>query len=360
MKSASIALLLTASIMMASCATHVVEPPQKNSVTTQPAGGAPLQGQIAAYTARVQEGLDEREKGVAISNLPKAAELAPGAAVTATRPATQPAAPKATVTATAPAEKVEIHAAANAPAEVPATAPAVATTRPATIQELLPLLRERAAAQPQNLSLAMSLKLLEESIAPVPAPNAPQVPATIPPYVVPNPQDDRILNDLASALRVIPAQSTQNIATRSAPLIELSKAYAAEGDLKIPVMALTTRVDSFGVYQPMEPRLPAGRRTPAVLYCEVSNFVSAKTDDGYVTKLAHQDTLLTSDGMLVWRSNPDQINDVCRNARNDFYMVKRINFPEALPVGNYVLKITVTDLASNKIATASINVSVGQ
>lgn len=358
MKTAHVLCLLSA-VTLAACSTHVVQPPQKNAVTTQPAGGPQLQGDIAAYTARVQEGLDEREKGVALSKLPKAAELNPATTFPATQPASQPAT-RAAQAKTQPLEKEPAHAAANTPEHVATTAPAVAATRPATIQDLLPLLRARVESQPQNLQLAMSLKLLEESLSPMPAPmpGATATPGVAP--AVPQTQDERILSDLSAVLRSVPSQSTQNIATRTAPLIDLARQYASEGDLKIPTLALATRVDSFGVYQPMAAHPPAGRRTPAVLYCEVSNFSSAKTDDGYTTKLAHQDTLLTSDGMLVWRSNPEQVTDVCRNERHDFYLVKRINFPEALPVGQYVLKLTVTDLASQKIATASMNVTVGQ
>lgn len=362
MKTITIIASLLAAATLSACGTRVIEPPKKDISATQPAGDSQLQGKIAAYTSRVQEGLDEREKGVALSQLPKARELTSTTTFPATAPASQPAARESSPQIK-PQEKAPAPAVENKPAETPSAARPVAATRPATVQDLLPLLRERAAAQPQNLSLAMSLKLLEESIMPIPAPNASgAAPATQPfvPYMVPQPQDERLLNDLAAILRNTPAQSTQNMATRTAPLLDLAKTYAAEGDLKIPVLALTSRVDSFGVYQPMEGRLPAGRRTPAVLYCEVSNFLSTKSDDGYTTKLAHQDTLLTSDGMLVWRSNPEQIVDTCRNARQDFYLVKRINFPEALPVGSYVLKLTVTDQQSNKIASASINITVGQ
>lgn len=353
MKIACTAIMFIAFGMLASCSTHTTETGKKDGATTQQADGSKLQGQIAAYTSRIQEGLDERQKGAALSHLPKAAELTPGTTFPSTQPASESTTQSATQAAASSTHADPSATSANASAQSAATAPAA--TRPASIQDLLPLLHERVQAQPQNLSLAMSLKLLDEALSPIPSA---ATPTTLP--VTPMSQDERLMTDLATVLRTVPTQSTQNMATRSAPLIELAKLYASEGDLKIPIMTLASRVDSFGVYQPMEPRLPSGRRTPTLLYFEVSNFVNVKADNGFTTRLAYQDTLLTSDGMLVWRSNPEQTVDVCRNARHDFYMVKRITFPEALPVGQYVLKITVTDQASNKIATASMNVSVGQ
>ncbi len=307
---------------------HIGETKKEQSVTATTAP-SPLQEKIAAYTARVQAGLDDRVAGT----MPKAAPIVPD-----TQPATRPAhVEAATQPATMPSQ------ASTRPAEV-------AATRPASIQEILPLLRQRAAEQSQNLSLAMAIRLLEDSLSPVPLAPIPGTPMT---------QDERIVADLTNALRAINSQPTDNMATRAAPIIELAKAYAAEGDLKIPVLALASRVDSYGVYLQINDKLPAGKRTAALLYCELRNFVSTKDDKGFTTRLTQQDTLLTSDGMLVWRSNPEQYVDVCRNARQDFYSVKRVTFPESLPAGRYTLKMVVTDQASNKIATASINIQIG-
>jgi hypothetical protein len=121
-------------------------------------------------------------------------------------------------------------------------------------------------------------------------------------------------------------------------------------------------VDSYGVYTPLAAKFPYGKRNMAIIYCEVANFGSLKSVEGestfYTTRLTQQDTLMTDDGLLVWRPNAEEIVDRSRNRRHDFYLVKRLTLPPTLAVGHYTLRMTVTDTQSNKIATASMPLEI--
>ena len=43
--------------------------------------------------------------------------------------------------------------------------------------------------------------------------------------------------------------------------------------------------------------------------------------------------MVTDDNLLVWRPNPEEIEDRSRNQRHDFYLVKKLTIPETLAVG---------------------------
>jgi hypothetical protein len=49
--------------------------------------------------------------------------------------------------------------------------------------------------------------------------------------------------------------------------------------------------------------------------------------------------------------------DSCRNKRKDFFLPRLVRMP-AMPVGSYVLKVTMTDDASGKVAEASLSMEV--
>ena len=126
-------------------------------------------------------------------------------------------------------------------------------------------------------------------------------------------------------------------------------------------LRLKLRVDSFGVYTAVEPKFEQGRRQTVIIYCEVSNFASTKTDDNWFnTRLTQQETLVTDDGLnlLVWRSNPDEIEDRSLNQRRDFYLVKKLTIPENLAAGKYTLIMSVTDKNSSKHSTVNLPIEI--
>lgn len=125
---------------------------------------------------------------------------------------------------------------------------------------------------------------------------------------------------------------------------------AAKADPIVEHLAFCRRVVTFGRYDEMAATdFVAGRVTPAIVYCEVSNFASEKRDDGmYHTELSTRLAVLSAEGRLMWEHNEPEITDVCRRRRRDFFFTPRINLPATLPAGGYVLKVYVEDKLSGK------------
>jgi len=233
-----------------------------------------------------------------------------------------------------------------------------------SIDPLLDLLRKRIAAHPNQVNYALALELLE---------SAETGKATDPASLSALSQvDQKLLAELVPALQSLaaqPATPTTTLADRAAPLAAAAKKWEAEADLTLPRLALASRVDSYGVYTPVEAKFEYGKRNVVIIYCEVANFTSKAIEETtppsagshgtiYQTRLAQQDTLITEDGLLVWRPNPEEIEDRSRNQRHDFYLVKKLTIPENLAIGKYTLRMSVTDKLSNKISTATIPIEI--
>jgi len=150
--------------------------------------------------------------------------------------------------------------------------------------------------------------------------------------------------------------------TKVAPLIDLSDKVSSEIPLAIPTLALCRSVERFGVYDPVEPaRFTAGRETPVVVYCEVDHFRSNPADQGgWEAKLTYEAVLYADaeSAVAVINKKPTQIVDRCRNRRRDFFLADRMTIPANLPVGKYVLKVTVIDQLANLVAEKTVPVFV--
>jgi hypothetical protein len=128
-------------------------------------------------------------------------------------------------------------------------------------------------------------------------------------------------------------------------------------DLTIPTVALCSEVRGFGNYTPFDgdpPHFSAGAGHPVILYCEVQNF-SAQLHDSkmWQTELGQDAVLYTEGGMEVWRDKPQSVIDSARNRRQDFFIVQRMQLPATLPIGRYLLKVTIEDKQSHHVAEAT-------
>jgi len=144
------------------------------------------------------------------------------------------------------------------------------------------------------------------------------------------------------------------------PLVELSDRLKAQAELAVPVIALCKRVEIFGVYEPIEPTtFPAGRETPVILYCEIANFSSQRPGGvRWETSLSHSATLYKENGVPVWSDKTTNVTDQSRNRRHDFFVVKLLKLPPTLSAGKYVLKVTVMDRQTNRMAEGSIALTI--
>jgi hypothetical protein len=144
------------------------------------------------------------------------------------------------------------------------------------------------------------------------------------------------------------------------PLVELSERLRAAGSLGIPTAAFCTRVDGFGIYEPMGNRFPAGRETRVILYCEIENFASQlNAKNLWETRLTLETTLYDSKGTRVAVEERRPVTDQSRNRRRDFFARGFIRIP-ALTAGQYSLTVTVTDVQANRLAETRVPVEIVQ
>ncbi|HEY3244004.1 MAG TPA: hypothetical protein VGM03_11710 [Phycisphaerae bacterium] len=121
-------------------------------------------------------------------------------------------------------------------------------------------------------------------------------------------------------------------------------------ELAIPGVALCSRVTAFGVYDELPGgTFVAGGTNRAIVYCEIHNFASEKTDgDRYRTLLSSRLELLLPDGRSIWQKEEPQIEDLSRRRREDFFLAQKITLPANLSAGEYVLKVTICDRLAQK------------
>jgi hypothetical protein len=251
---------------------------------------------------------------------------------------------------TVPSAKTQ--AAADDP--VPIQAP---TTRPVEQHAKLASLEQSASAAPTTKpSFASELdRQLRRLLDHEPAESMQELPA-----------DERnliatVIDGLA-AFRRAASDEGSLLASKSAPLAELSQRIRDTQPLEIPTLAVCRGVTQFGVYDPFEPaRFTAGTDTPIIVYCEIDNFLSRATSDArWETKLSYEAVLYADNeaGVSVVSKKPTSIVDKCRNRRHDFFLADRMTIPGTLPVGKYLLKVTIIDQLANHVAEKSIPVMV--
>lgn len=178
------------------------------------------------------------------------------------------------------------------------------------------------------------------------------------------PSEDRelltaLLDGLSNFRSGLRAEANMLQSKKVAPLLEMADRFRSLGELTIPTAVLCTKVDAFGVYEPMQPaQFTTGVNNEAVLYCEVANFSSQLNSARlWETRLKHEAVVYNETGLNVWTAKADTVSDLSRNRRHDFYVVRRLR-PPPLPVGRYLLKVTVTDLQVSRVAEATVPIQV--
>lgn len=141
---------------------------------------------------------------------------------------------------------------------------------------------------------------------------------------------------------------------------ELRGLLVASADPVVVVVALCRKVVTFGVYDEIgEADLVAGRVGRAIVYSEIRNFASERTEEGrYRTRIATRIEAFTVDGESVWQHEEPEIVDLCRRRRNDFFIAQRVTLPPTLPAGDYVLKVRVEDLLAGRADEGSCRFTV--
>lgn len=147
---------------------------------------------------------------------------------------------------------------------------------------------------------------------------------------------------------------------RDALIRRLAEIYGP-AELRIRRFELCQRVQSYGVFDPIESRvLLVGKPHRLGLYLELENFASAEISSWqFEVKLRQEVELFNAaDGLAVWRQSPVPIVDRSRNQRRDFFTWQVVELPARLSVGRYILKVRVTDLHAQMISEDAIELQV--
>ena len=258
--------------------------------------------------------------------------------------------------AAAPAPQVDAGAKPQAARDDDAQTAAVTShTAPPTSDQLLRKLSTRIREYPSDVTAHLEYQLLQ-FLRDEPVPELASV--------APLPAEDRelltaLLDGLSNFRNALRAEANMLQSKKVAPLVEMGDRLRGLGELNIPTAALCTKVDRFGVYDPMEPaQFHSGSNNEAVLYCEVANFSSQlNSARQWETSLKHEAVVYSETGLNAWTIKADTVSDVSRNRRHDFYVVRKLRFP-TLPIGRYLLKVTVTDMQVSRVAEATVPIQV--
>ena len=156
---------------------------------------------------------------------------------------------------------------------------------------------------------------------------------------------------------LLDSQRQPDIKQRAAgSLVHLDQARAKLGELaslQVRNLTFADKVDGYGLYEPhVETKFQPGDKV--TLYTEVENFRSESTKKGFRTSLATSYEVVDPQGRRVDGAQFPDVEDICRNLRHDFHMQYGLSLPTRIYPGSYELRLTITDLLSNKIGHASI------
>lgn len=222
------------------------------------------------------------------------------------------------------------------------------------LKDLLDQLRKEAAARPDSVAAALRLRLAEWSLDGQAAP---------PDWSLQDAEKRQLAESVWQVLQVVcraegmPQRSSSEEFEKA--LASLSETLRQVQPLKIPNAALCWSVENFGHYESLpEPwRFPAGQTSMVVLYCELEGFRSEACTDKpgwYRTLLGERLAILTPEGRELWSYDEPRIEDLCHRQRRDFFVTKKLRIPSNLPVGPYVLKVTIRDLLANRVTETNV------
>lgn len=122
-------------------------------------------------------------------------------------------------------------------------------------------------------------------------------------------------------------------------------------------LAFCTEVTSFGVYRPFAEReLSPGQEV--LLYAEIENFVSEQRTDGFHTMLESSYEIIDAGGKRVDSRNFGATEDVCRQARRDFFIRYQFALPAGIGPGTYTLRLSIQDKLGRKSGQGTIEVVI--
>jgi hypothetical protein len=222
-----------------------------------------------------------------------------------------------------------------------------------TLHALDAKLSRRVHDYPHDVAAQFDYQLLQ-FVADQPVPNMSTISSL--------PDEDRemisaVMDGLSNYRDNLRADNNMLLSRTVRPLLEMADRLRSLADLTIPTLALCQEVRGFGNYTPFDgdpPHFAAGVDHPMILYCEVQNFSSQLNQNKmWQTELVQDAVLYTEGGMSVWNDRSRPINDTARGRRQDFFIVQKMTLPSTLPMGKYLLKVSIEDKQSHHVAEAT-------
>ena len=172
-----------------------------------------------------------------------------------------------------------------------------------------------------------------------------------------------MLDGLSNFRNVVRADNNVMLSRKVRPILDAAERLRTQAELSIPTIALCTKVYNFGIYDAIEPaRFVAGADNGMVVYCEVENFSSQLDGQKLWQANLRQEIVLYSDqGMQVWSPDaktPPPTIDRSRTRRHDFFMARVIKLPPSLPIGRYILKVSIVDQQVSRVAENSTTLDI--
>lgn len=199
---------------------------------------------------------------------------------------------------------------------------------------------------------------------PVPAPIKPEVAGL---KLEPTPET-RIKTDpeiqRAGSESEPPDAEAKSDTAEAAPL-ETGETSEEERALAITETRFCRRVHGFGSVDPLPPgeTLKAGQKV--WLYAELTGVRYDPDEDGFRSRIASRLELFHTpeEGPVraadsVWVETTPDVEDLCRHRRRDYFVNYVIPLPKSTKPGEYVLRLSVTDLLSNRVTTSDLPLSI--
>jgi hypothetical protein len=225
--------------------------------------------------------------------------------------------------------------------------------------ELSRKLGERIKSDPLDVSAHLDYQLLQM----INGESVPELNA-----IAPLPQEDReivsaIMDGLSNFRSNIRGGANGLLKDKTAPIAEMGDRVRNQATLSIPSLTLCRDVKQFGIYEPFtSTRFVHGEKHLMVVYCEVQNFASQLNSKGlWETKLKYEVLLYTDSNdaaLQVWQQKPTAVVDQCHSRRRDFFIAKLMEVPQDLPVGGYLMKVSIVDETANRIAEATVPLQI--
>jgi hypothetical protein len=141
-------------------------------------------------------------------------------------------------------------------------------------------------------------------------------------------------------------QATQQLSSAAEALDVRSLAFCRE----IQSYGQTTKFDSN--------RFEPGQKV--ILYCEIDNFVAAKTQAGFETHLQGSYEVFDSKGNKVAGQVLPADQQVCANYLRDYFIAYQMSLPSGLEPGTYRMQLTMECMKGEKYGQASIPFEIGK